>query len=75
MVAKRSHILKQTCVTFFCDFDTESLKLIKCYLTNRLQTTKVNTSFSKWTKLLLGVPQGSALGPLLFNIYFNNLFF
>ena len=31
-------------------FDTESLKLIKSYLTNRLQRTKVNTSFSGWTK-------------------------
>ena len=27
-------------------FDTESLKLIKSYLTNRLQRTKVNTCFS-----------------------------
>ena len=30
-------------------FDNESLKLIKSYLTNHLQRTKVNTSFSSWS--------------------------
>ena len=34
-------------------FNTESLKLIRSYLTNRLQRTKVNTSFSSWSKLSL----------------------
>ena len=56
-------------------FDTTYLKLIRSHLTNRFQRTKVNTSFSSWSKLFLGVPQGSVLGLILFNIYVNDLFY
>ena len=37
-------------------FDTASLKLIRSCLTNRFRRTKVNTSFSSWSKLFLGLP-------------------
>ena len=40
-----------------CGFSEESLHLIKSYLRNCWQRTKVNASFSNWTELLLGVPQ------------------
>ena len=45
-------------------FDNAALKLMKNYLTNMRQRTKINTSFGSWRAVDYGVPQGSVLGPL-----------
>ena len=41
---------------------------MRSYVTNKLQHCKINNSFSNWAKISAGVPQGSILGQLLFNI-------
>ena len=56
-------------------FSIESLEIVYDYLSDRRQRTKINTSFSSWTEILCGMPQGSVLGPKYFNIYINDLFY
>ena len=56
-------------------FDITSLKLIYDYLTNRRQRVRINNSYSKWKRITHGIPQGSILGPLIFNIYICDLFY
>ena len=51
-----------------------SLKLIFFCLTNRTQCVRINSSYSRKSEIKYGVPQGSVLGPLLFNIDLIDLF-
>ena len=48
--------------------------LLLDYLTFRKQRTKVGSVYSKWSKIRRGIPQGSILGPILFNIFINDIF-
>ena len=50
------------------------LLYIFSYLSGRKQCAKINNFYSVFQLILSGVPQGSILGPILFNISIKNLF-
>ena len=56
-------------------FDQLSLEVILSYLSRRKHRTKINNRSSEWADIVAGIPQGSILRPLLFNIYINDIFY
>ena len=56
-------------------FSLPALLLINEYLSNRKQRIKILNTYSTWLDIIFEVPQGSILGPLLFNVFLADLFF
>ena len=56
---------RPTCSWIFC----------RSYLSNRCHCCKINNTLRDWKTTIVGVSQGSILGPLLLNVILNDIFF
>jgi len=55
-------------------FSKNACQFMLSYLSNRSQRVKVKDARSRWQVVTRGIPQGSCLGPLMFNLFLNDIF-
>ena len=53
----------------------ENFAYLHSYLSNRKQGVRINNVASDLETIISAVPQGSIVGPILFNCYFNDFFY
>ena len=63
------------CKLFAYGLSRDACTLIASYLFRRKQQVKIGNIKSEWGEIDKGVPQGSILVPLIFNIFLNDLFY
>ena len=56
-------------------FSIKACSLLASYLTNRKQRVRYFGVHSTWSDVKKGIPQGSVLGPLMYNIFVNDLMY